>query len=286
MGCMVLQYLARLIGLTACVAFSWLLAPAEARAQVACGDRQAGVAVCELPSLDAQGVTVRGSFDAVGQTRVYRFAVADEASTAQIYVGDLWYQVSVSLWQGGQGADDPGAGTTACSASRGCLAEAHRSERRVLQFLQPKSIVERLEPGSYALVVSASDDPSFDPSRGFTVRVALAPAACAVESDRRGEYQVGLIVRPATPRPGSLLSFSAFVSPPFGDLFDFEWTLDGEPLAEVTPGLAQQPVSQLAATGDGQHVIRVTARGARAYPDPDQPAVPPTVTVECTFRVE
>ena len=258
----------------------------DAHAQAGCANRPDGAGgVCDLASPDAQGVTVRGAFDRVGQARVYRFQVADEARTVQIYVGDLWYQVAVSLWRGAPDAEVPVDGMTACSSARGCLAESHRSERRVLQFLQPRSIVERLEPGTYALVVAASEDPGFDPNRGFTVRVALAPAACAIEGDARREFQLGLIVQPAAPRRADLMTFSAFVSPPYTDLFDFEWTLDGEPVSGSSPELMQRAVTQLPATPDGQHVVRVTARGARAYPDPDQPAVPTSLSAECTFSI-
>ena len=286
MGGIVTLHPSRLVWLALLAASCVFLPNDDARAQAGCGGRQeAAVAVCDLPPPDAQGVTVRGSFNRLGDLSVFRFRVADEASTVQIYVGDLWYQVAVSLWRSGQAPGDPGAGALACGSSRDCLIEAPRSERRVLQFLEPKSIVERLEPGSYAIVVAPGEDLGFDPNRAFTVRVALTPATCALEADRRGEYRLGLVVRPGAPRRADLLTFNAFVSPPYNDLFDFEWTLDGEPVSGSSPEIVQRAVSQLGGAPDGQHTVRVTARGARAYPDPDQPAIPPTISAECTFRV-
>jgi hypothetical protein len=86
----------------------------------------------------------------------------------------------------------------------------------------------------------------------------------------------------------SLLSFNAFLSPPYTDLYDLDWEIDGVPMPDAAGLTLQLPVSELPAAVGGQHRPRVTARGVRPYPDLD-PAfrqIPPTLAVECTFQVE
>ena len=60
---------------------------------------------------------------------------------------------------------------------------------------------------------------------------------------------------------------------------------DGQPGPGANITTIQTPVAALAKTADGQHRVKVTAVGARPYPDPTQPSIPPTLVAECTFKV-
>jgi hypothetical protein len=44
------------------------------------------------------------------------------------------------------------------------------------------------------------------------------------------------------------------------------------------------PAFDLTGGRAGSHEIQVTARGVKAYPDPDQPEVPPTLSVGCSVN--
>jgi len=77
---------------------------------------------------------------------------------------------------------------------------------------------------------------------------------------------------------------TAYVLPPFGDLFSLEWSVDGRPLAASGP-TAQSPAFELGAGRAGGHDVQVVARGIRAYPDPDQPEIPPTLSVGCPVTI-
>ena len=86
----------------------------------------------------------------------------------------------------------------------------------------------------------------------------------------------------------SLLSFNAFLSPPYTDLYDFDWAVDGVSMPDAAGLTLQLPTAELPATVGRRHRARVTARGVREYPDPD-PAfrqIPPTLSVECTFQLQ
>ena len=76
---------------------------------------------------------------------------------------------------------------------------------------------------------------------------------------------VSLISR-RSPTPFSLLSFNAFVSPPYSDLFDFDWSLDGQRIPESLRETMQVAVPDFRWAG-GNHRVEVTARGVRPYPD-------------------
>ena len=101
-------------------------------------------------------------------------------------------------------------------------------------------------------------------------------------------YQLGLSIEPQNPGPFSLMSFTAAVSPPYTDLFDFAWQLDGQPMPAGSVTNIMSPTQALPRGTVGEHTVRVTARGARPYPDPAQPSLPlngGTLSVECTFSV-
>jgi hypothetical protein len=260
--------------------------PVGAQGDVVCAEAPGGASVsCDLGEPDSQGIVLSHTLSHVGQARAYRFQVGPEAGTAHLYLGDLWYGARMSLWKmPPDGGADP-MPTGPCARDRGCLAESRESGRRVLQFMQPQAIVERLEPGSYAVVVSARDDPAFDPNRRFTLRVALGPPSCALVEDPAAHYKLGLTIQPTRPARADLITFTALVSPPYSDLFDFEWQVDGQPADDSNGVILQRLAGDLPGGSQVEHHVRVTARGARPYPDPAQPSVPPTVSVECTFRV-
>jgi hypothetical protein len=82
------------------------------------------------------------------------------------------------------------------------------------------------------------------------------------------------------------MSFNAFLSPPYSDLFDFDWRIDGRSIPGNTGLTAQIAVSDLSNVSGNEHNVRVTARGVREYPDPDprNRHIPPTLAVQCTFH--
>ncbi len=264
-----------------------LVPPSSVKGQPTCaGDYDTPATACDLGSPDAQGINVRGTFDHVGQLRVFRFRAGREPATVHVFLGDLYYPADMTLWRGGPAAEEFGRlGLAVCDRDRGCLAEARRFQRRVVQFVEPSAIVERVDPGgSYLIVVKARDDPSFDPSRGFTLRVALSPPVCGADRDPDERYLLTLAIEPDRARFYDLLSFTVFMSPPFADLFDFDWQIDGQAVAAGWGPQLQRAATDLPRTS-GEHRVRVTARGARPYPDPDQPEIPPTISLECPFRV-
>ena len=100
-------------------------------------------------------------------------------------------------------------------------------------------------------------------------------------------YQLGLNYQPDEEElsPFSLMTFNAFVSPPYTDLYDFAWELDGKPCRGETTPILQTATADLVKTADGIHRVRVTAIGAREYPHPTLSHIPPTLAVECTFKL-
>jgi hypothetical protein len=141
-----------------------------------------------------------------------------------------------------------------------------------------------LEPGAYTVLVAARDEPPDDATRGYTLRAALGPPTCATERDPTQRYAVALAIEPEQPGRYDLITFSAFLAPPFGDLFDYEWQVDGQQVGGAG-AVAQRAAVEIAPSAGGEHRVRVVVRGARAYPDPAQSQTPPTLAVECTFRV-
>jgi hypothetical protein len=253
--------------------------PATARGQAICErDHSSFASACFLGTPDAQGVTVRDSLADPTQRRAYRFRVGPEAVAAYIYLGDLWYDVAVALWR------DPPDPIEVQRAS--LVAELRTAERRVVQFVQPLLTVQQLEPGTYTVFVQAADVARFDATRGFMLRVALGPPICGVQHDAGGVYQLALAYQPAQPTPFSLMTFTTVVSPPYSDLFDFDWEIDGQRLPGGGRETVQVAALDLAGGSGSEHHVRVTAQGARAYPDPDPRyrQIPPTLAVECTFH--
>ena len=81
------------------------------------------------------------------------------------------------------------------------------------------------------------------------------------------------------------MTFIAFVSPPYTDLYDFTWELDGAVVPGESASILQKATSDLAQTQNGEHAVRVTAVGARDYPHELLAHTPPTLAVACTFKV-
>jgi len=236
----------------------------------------------DLGSPQAEGVTVMDTLGSFSQANAYTFQVADGKSSVQVYVGDLWYDVEVLLLRGSALPADAGQWRSlGCNNAAGCVTSAPPSVRRRVQFFQPKGLLETLEPGTYAVVVRARNEDSFDAARRFTLRVAVTPPVCAVNADPEKRYQLALGMTPERPGRTDLITLTAYMMPPFGDLFEYEWTVDGKSITGWG-SVAQIPSTDL---GAGSHEVRVRARGARPYPDPDQPDVPPTLTATCSLTV-
>jgi hypothetical protein len=234
-------------------------------------------------------VTVVDSLDSFGQANAYALRVADEPGTLQLYLGDLWYDVEVMLWRASMLPEDPSRWRAMpCDPAAGCAASAPPSARRRVQLVQPKVLLEPVEPGAYAVVVRPREEAGVGPGRPFTLRVAVTPPVCAVSRDPDDRYRAALAITPARPRRADLVTMTAYLLPPFVDLFDFEWSVDGRRLAATGPtaqGVAFELAAGPAGPQAGAPTIQVVARGARPYPDPDQPDLPPTLSVECPLTV-
>jgi hypothetical protein len=217
--------------------------------------------------------------------RAFRFAVGPSGSGAHIYLGDQWMNLDMTLWRDGS----PGIASspTACVVTLGCLGEAHANVRNVMQFYEPDVIVApQLEPNTaYVVVVFPGQDFKQDPYHPydtFTFNVAITPPVCGMTKQAGGSYHQALIVEPDSPGTNSLLTLSAVVTPPYSDLFDFDWEINGQTVEAATIPVIQRPAVAL---GAGRHLVRTVARGVRQYPDPDQPQVPPTLTAECLLPI-
>lgn len=157
------------------------------------------------------------------------------------------------------------------------------------------------------LVAVAADDALVDPARNFTVRVAVGPRVCALlptnqpdpqypgltnKPDNPDLFQVGMSIQPGISElgPFSLMSFNAYLSPPFTDLFEFTWELDGQVVPRESGPTLLKPYWELSKTPDGMHLVTLTAKGAREYLDATDPRlnVLPfnggTRTVTCQFQ--
>ena len=241
-------------------------------------------ATSDLGAVRADGVTVVDSFGSFEQAKAYTFQVAAGPGTAEVYVGDLWYDVEAMLWEASALPNPAQWRTMPCDEAAGCLASAPASGSRQVQFVQPKGLFETVEPGSYAVVVRPRDEAGFSAWRQFTLWVAVAPPVCGIGSDSEGRYQIALAVTPARPRRADLVTMTAYVLPPFGDLFEFEWAVNGWRLTGSGP-TTQALAFDLAQGRSGGHEIQVVARGTAPYPDPAQPEVPPTLSVACPLTV-
>jgi hypothetical protein len=242
-------------------------------------------AVHDLGAPRADGVTMVDSLDSDAHVKAYAFRVDDGAGAVHVYLGDLWYDVDVLLWHAPMLPNDPAQWRTMpCDNAAGCMTGTPPSARRRIQFIQPKTLLVPVDPGSYALVVRPREQ--IEPSvwRPFTLRVAVTPPPCAVTGAHEAGYLAALVTTPARPRRADLVTLTAYVLPPFEDLFDFEWSVDGRRLAATGP-TAQLLAFELGAGGASGHQVQVVARGARSYPDPDQPEIPPTLSVGCPLMV-
>jgi hypothetical protein len=242
-------------------------------------------AAVDLGAIRADGLTLVDALGSFGQANAYAFRVGDGPGTVQVYVGDLWYDVEVLLWRSPALPDDPSQWRSVpCAPAAGCVASAPGSARRRVQYVQPKGLIESVEAGTYAVVVRPRDEADFSAGRPFTLRVLVTPPVCTVSGDATSPYRVALAMTPAAPRQADLVTLTAYVLPPFGDLFDFEWSVDGRRLASSGP-VAQALAFDLGAGRAGRHEVQVTARGARPYPDPDQFEVPPSLSAGCSLTV-
>jgi hypothetical protein len=258
----------------------------------------------ELGAPNAEGTTKHADLTDPSVSVGFHFTTT-QPDAALLYVGDQWYDLNLYLYVRG-----------VCKGTDGweklIRAWSVRAERRVIQFMRPNEQIVNLLPGEYLMVAqyrspddAALGDP-FDPSKGFTARVATNSPYCALDPPdelqpnpaipsvmmpRRPDdalYQLGLSIDPPESEraPFSLMSFGAFVSPPYTDLFDFAWVLDNQPVtADPSTTVYQVPTGDLPKASRGQHTIQVTATGARYYPDPGLTHLPPTLTVKCSFIV-
>lgn len=238
------------------------------------------LAANDLGTVRAEGVTLTDSLGSFGQANAYTFRVADGRSSVHLYVGDLWYDVDVLLLRASALPDDSTQWRTmACGGD--CLASAPASTRRRVQLLQPKGLIEAVEPGTYAVVVRPRDEAGFNAWHHYTLRVVVTPPACAVTDDSGSGYRLALVMAPMSPGRSDLVTMTAYVLPPFGDLFDYAWSVDGRVLP-ANGATAQAPALELSRGRAGPHDVRVIARGARPYPDPDQAEIPPTLSAGCS----
>ena len=131
----------------------------------------------DLGTPDAQGVTWPDALSNPGEKHGFYFSVPVR-SAASLYVGDQPFDMALYLYMRGRCPQG--------SWESLVRAWSARSERMVLQFVRPNEQIVNLEPGEYLLLVGHqyAEDPQyardFDPSRGFTVRIALNPAYCGL----------------------------------------------------------------------------------------------------------
>lgn len=236
-----------------------------------CPEPNNGLAnACDLGRPTMRGTTIQGLFNAPDDVDLYRFEVPAPGATAYLTLSDLWYEGSLKLIDGNREA---------------VLAESDRRGQTQGQWRAPEAIVRWLEPGSYAAVVAAGvDDWEGAEAHSYTLWVALGPrvaesaGAGPAPSASRG-YELNLSIEPNDPGAFSLMTFTAALTPPFSDLFDFSWTVDGQPFGD------NAQVVQLPRPAPGRHTVVVVARGARQYPDYTLPEFPPTLSATGSFEV-
>jgi hypothetical protein len=308
-----LAMLAPVVGGLALLVVSLLRPPSTAAQTTVClSERSEDLpkvlsSVRDLGVPNAEGVTIQEQLQNTGDPfvmRAYKFSVPEgRPSAAFVYVGDQWYDLDLALYAVSANR------SIACWQTTGARARSERAQTRAIQLIRPdEQIIEELAPGDYILLVGVevANSAMFDASKPFTVRVALTPKICALNpsnvpsarypglKERAGDswYQVGVAYEPPEAQlgPFTLMTFSALVSPPYLDLFDFRWEVDGKPAGGGETTL-QVAVPGLTKTPDNKHRVKLTAIGARQYPDPDQPHIPladlgGSVAVECTFTAK
>jgi hypothetical protein len=259
-----------------------LVSPFLARAAAPpdiCPERNDGFSdACQLGTPGADGRTLQGFLDHPGDVDAYQFDVA-QPSAVHLTLADLWYDCDIALYEKSTGV---------FIAQAHFVAESRRSGEGQSQISAPELIVERLEVGAYTAFVISGDLLSYSDSQGYTLRVALSPPTVPQPlppvgqepSWKKSGYQLALTMEPPDATPFSLMTFTAIVDPPFTDLFDFAWEIDGKPSPE-----GNVPVVQMGNPSVGRHTVKVTAIGARDYPDPDRPHRPPTLSAIGSFEV-
>jgi hypothetical protein len=249
---------------------------------------------------DANGWTSdQESLANVDEIRRYRFTVK-EKGTAYVYVGDQWYDLNLGMFSLKNNTD---VGCWSVQV-RGTSTEA---DRHRLGFVRPDERAIEVEPGDYILTALAADNAVVDPARSFTVRVAVGPRVCALspanlpvpeypgmtnKPDNPDLFQVGVTFQPDASElgPFTLMSFNVFLSPPFTDLFDFAWELDGKVVPNENGATILKPYADLPKTPLGLHTVKLTVTGAREYKDPTEsvynftPFNGESRTVTCQFR--
>jgi hypothetical protein len=211
--------------------------------------------------------------------RRYRFNVR-EKGTAYVYIGDQWYDLNLGLFSVNTGAE-VGCWTVQPKAT------SDHSELHRLGFVRPDERAVEVEPGDYVLSARVGDNAIVDPNRNFTVRVAVGPRVCALvpanipdpeypgltnKPDNPDLFQVGVSYQPDASElgPFTLMSFNAYLSPPFTDLFEFTWELDGQVVAGENGPTFLKPYADLPATPTGLHTVKLTAKGVNEYQDPTE----------------
>jgi hypothetical protein len=264
----------------------------------------ASTPIYDLGAPTSEGTSVRMSLAAPTDQAMLTFSIRGPGpGYVALFVGDQWYDVDAALYRRGQGSSlidgEP-------------IVVLDRGERRRVQFIRPEDVLlPSMPPGDYVLVVEprAASSPDqtadFAAGRDFLVRVAVGAPLCATTAADGASstvqsagthpndvpYQFGLAVEPASVDRTALLTFTGVVSPPFTDLFDFTWSVDGVPVDGVTGPIYQQPGRDLRPTPNGRHTITLMARGAHQYHDPTDPSLSHlpldggTVAVACTFRL-
>jgi hypothetical protein len=264
---------------TVLVLAGMLLRPAPLAGQVSppnvttdpCPEPNNSVAnACRLGQPNAMGTTVQGAYQSPDDVDVYRFDVPAGGAQAYVSLTDIWYESGLRLFDVGRGQ---------------FIADSDRQGQAQGQLHAPEVIVRWLEGGSYALFVSAGPQSwATAEAYSYTLRVALGPRTASpagagpAPSSAQG-YQLTLSIEPSDPGPFSLMTFTAVVNPPFTDLFDFSWSLDGQPIGE------NYHVVQFPRPSSGPHTVLVVARGARQYPDRSLPEFPPTLSATGSFAV-
>jgi len=86
----------------------------------------------DLGTPGAGGVSRTDRFAGLGQANVYTFAMPPGSATVHVYLGDLWYDVDLSLWRLAGSADDaPGRAGTGCDHQAARVAEAEEGAFRL-----------------------------------------------------------------------------------------------------------------------------------------------------------
>jgi hypothetical protein len=212
--------------------------------------------------------------------RRYLFTV-ESKGTLYVYIGDQPYGVKFALSTLKAGADPScwkAVRLTTVNEPEGVVFESSRSRERNIE----------VEPGIYVLSVRPADSAAVDPSRTFTVRIAVGPRVCALEPanvpdpqypgmtvrpDLPDRFQIGLSFQPdaAELGPFTLMTFSVYLSPPYADLFEYIWEVDGQAVPGASSLMLQLPYARLPHTPLGLHTVKVTLRGVREYRSPIDP---------------